>query len=72
MMGLGVDSVGLAPTLLEHTMVTKGVLVVNNSVMDPESGGTEVSLLPGHFKNIFFSSPFIENICAFNCETLNV
>ena len=54
MVGLGVDSVGLATTLLEHTMVTKGVLVVNNSVMDPESGGTEVSLLPGHFKNIFF------------------
>ena len=72
MVGLGVDSVGLAPTLLEHTMVTKGVLVVNNSVMDPESGGTEVSLLPGYFKNIFFSSPFIENICAFNCETLNL
>ena len=70
MVGLGVDSV--ATSLLEHTMVTKGVLVVNNSVMDPESGGTEVSLLPGHFKNIFFSSPFIENICAFNCETLNV
>ena len=68
MVGLGVDSVGLATTLLEHTMVTKGVLVVNNSVMDPESGGTEVSLLPGHFKNILN----IENICAFNCETLNV
>ena len=44
MVGLGVDLVGLATTLLEHTMVTKGVLVVNNSVMDPEPGGTEVSL----------------------------
>ena len=68
MVGLGVDSVGLATTLLEHTMVTKGVLVVNNSVMDPESGGTEVSLLPGHFKNIFFSSPFIENIAREFCK----
>ena len=46
MVGLGVDSVGLATTLLEQTMVaTKGGMVVNNSVVDPESGGTEV---PGH------------------------
>ena len=41
MVGLGVDSVGLATTLLEQAMVIKEVLVVNNSVMDPESGGTE-------------------------------
>ena len=45
MVGQGVDSVGLATTLLEQTMATKGGLVVNNSVVDPESGGTEV---PGH------------------------
>ena len=48
MVGLGVDLVGLATTLLEQTMATKGELVVNNSVVDPESGGTEVSQLPGH------------------------
>ena len=32
MVGLGVDSVGLATTLLEQTMATKGELVVNNSI----------------------------------------
>ena len=48
MVGLGVDLVGLATTLLEQTMATKGELVVKNSVVDPESGGSEVSQLPGH------------------------
>ena len=49
MVGLGVDSVGLqalATTL--QTMATMGELVVKNSVVDPESGGSEVSQLPGH------------------------
>ena len=48
MVGQGVDSVGLATALLEQTMSTKGELVVNTSVVDPESGGTVVSQLPGN------------------------
>ena len=47
--GGGLGGAGHHPAGADHgghgTMATKGGMVVNNSVVDPESGGTEV---PGH------------------------